>query len=287
MKPAADIERLLQNAELTTNPQTHEKVFQDLLDAQQGTDAHSPAQPEIWRFVMRHPMTKYGVAALIVLAAIVGLSLFKDTGNVAWAIEQSIEAVSKYRAIIIEGSSAERTWDPEGGLELQPIKMWGVANADQTGIEKYRFELDGVTMLVTDGEKTWKYEPQAHRVTIRNRPYVASECSLGSQLLEQLKDFREQGILTRWHESVRRDPATDSQRIVLRIAWEAARWNGPRSVRIEFDRESKLPVSFKQWENADWQGTATLNATTMTHYETLPDEVFTYDIPEGATVIED
>lgn len=281
MKPADDIRKLFHRAELTTNAQTHERVFQDVLDAQQATVARSPAQPAIGRFIMRHPITKYGVAALIALAALVGLSLFKETADVAWAIEQSIEALSKYRALVLEGSASERAWDEDGTPELQPIKMWAVADPNQTMIEKYRFELDGVARLATDGRKTWKYEPQANRVTIKSRPYVASELWLGSRLLEQLKDLRETGVITHWQESA------GEQRVLLSIAWEDRRWDGPRSMRLEFDRHSKLLIGFKRWETANWEGPATVVAEKITYYEALPEALFELDIPPGVTVVEE
>jgi outer membrane lipoprotein-sorting protein len=58
-------------------------------------------------------------------------------------------------------------------------------------------------------------------------------------------------------------------------------------MRIEFDVESKLLVSFKQWENANWEGPATLVVEKITYYENLPDDLFEFEIPEGATVIEE
>ena len=235
---------------------------------------------------MKNPITKYAVATLIALAALIGLTIFNDTGNVAWAIEQSIETLSKYRALIVEASASGRAWDENGGLELQPVKMWAVADANQTRIEKYRFELDGTPMLATDGQKTWKYEPQAHRLTIRNRPYVASEVWLGSKFLEQLKQFRDSGVLTQWQETTKRDPDTGEHRIILSIAWESGRWNGPRSVRLVFDPKTKLLLSFHQWENDTWQEPASIVMSKLTYHETLPDHLFKLEIPPGATVIE-
>ena len=44
MKPAEDIKRLFQNAGLSTNPDIHERVFADVLQAQQQTMAESPAR---------------------------------------------------------------------------------------------------------------------------------------------------------------------------------------------------------------------------------------------------
>ncbi len=233
---------------------------------------------------MRHPITKYAIAAAVVLAALVVFRVFHETSGVAWAIEQSIQALGQYRAVVVEGSDTQRCWEENGSLEPRPMKTWAVANADQTMVEKYRHEVNGVAVLVTNGRKTWRYDPQTNTVRIESRPYVASECWFGP-LLEQLKKGRDAGILTDWKETTGQDPTTGRQRIFLACAWQDRRWNGPRSIRFEFDPESKLPVRFQQWENAVWEGPAALSVEKITVYESLPDELFEFQIPPGATVV--
>jgi outer membrane lipoprotein-sorting protein len=83
-----------------------------------------------------------------------------------------------------------------------------------------------------------------------------------------------------------KDTDTGKQRAFLKIAWLDKRYNGPRSMWLEFDVESKLLVSFKQWENASWEGSATLVGEKIIYYKNLPDDLFEFEIPEGATVIE-
>lgn len=285
MKSADDIRRSFQEAALSTHPGTHERVFADVLGAYQRATTSSPARPGKWRFAMRHPITKCAIAAVLVLAAIVGVRLFHRTASITWAIEQSIEALSKYNAVIVEGWDSERSWRQDGSLELRPTRMWAVANADQTMVEKYRHEVDGVPILVTNGEKTWRYDAQTNTVRIENRPYIASECWL-SQLLDQLKDSREALVITHWEETCGRDPATGKQRVFLTVAWLDGRWNGPRSLRLEFDRESKLLVSLRQWENANWEGPPSFIVERITCYESLPDDLFEFEIPDGATVVD-
>ncbi len=153
-------------------------------------------------------------------------------------------------------------------------------------VEKYRHEAEGIPIITTNGRKTWRYDPQANTVRIENRPYIASECWFGGQFLEQLKAFRDSVLPTHWEETYGKDPRTGKQRVSLKIAWLTERFNGPRSMVIEFDVDSKLLVGFRQWENAKWEGPATLVVEKITYYESLPDELFEFEIPEGATVIE-
>ncbi len=286
MKSADKIKRFFEKAELNVNSNADEQVFKDVLQAQQKTTKKLSAMPEIWRITMKSPIVKLAVAALLVIACLTGIFMFKETSSAAWAIEQSIEAASQYKAIFIEGLDSERTWREDGSLEQRPYKSWAVANDDQTIIEKYRHEVDGIPIIITNGQKTWRYDPNTNTVQIENRPYVASECWCGSQLLEQLKGFHDSGIITHWEVTYGQEPNTDKEQAFLRIAWLEERYNGPRSLWIEFDMESKLPVSFKQWENPKWGGPATLVGEKITYYENLTDELFEFEIPEGASVIE-
>ena len=286
MKPADEMRQLFKNAELGIDPDADEKVFEDVFGAHKETTESVPAMPEIWRIIMKSPLTKVAAAGVLIAVCLIGVFMFNRTSGVAWAIEQSIEALSKYNAIVVEGLELERTWREDGSLEQRPFKSWAVANKDQTMVEKYRHEVEGIPFITTNGRKTWRYDPQTNTVRIENRPYIASECWFGSRLLEQLRDGHESGIITHWQETYVKIPGTGKQRVVLKIGWLTKRFNGLRSMVIEFDVESKLLVGFKQWENAKWDGPAALVVEKITYHKILPDELFEFEIPDGATVVE-
>jgi outer membrane lipoprotein-sorting protein len=241
---------------------------------------------KIWRIIMKSQITKLATAAVIIVAVVLSVSIFSNSNSTAWAIEQSIEAMNQYNAVVIEGLDMERTWKANGSLKQRPFKSWAVANECQTMVEKYRYEADGIPSLITNGKKTWRYDPNTNTVRIENRPYVASECWFGGQLFEQLKSFRELTVFTHWQQTYVKDPHSGRQQVLLKIAWLDGRFNGPRSIVIEIDVESKLLVGLKQWENADWEGIAALVVEKITYHENLPDELFEFKVPEGATVIE-
>jgi len=235
---------------------------------------------------MRSPITRLATAAVITLAVILTITLFGQLGSPAWAIEQSIEALDRFWAVNIEGWESERIWIENGSLELRPFRSWAVANKDQTMIEKYRTEVEDYLTLTTNGQKTWRYDPNTHTVHIENHPYNAGDYWCGSRFLQQLKEGRDSGFLTRWEVTYGEDTTTGRQQIFLKIAWLNKRYNGPRSLWLEFDMESKLLVGLKQWENSKWEGPADVIVEKITYHENLPDELFEFKIPEGATVIE-
>ena len=268
----------------TPDPSHRDKLEQDLLAALATRPREKEEPLQIWRIIMKTKITKLATAALIILAVAVSITIFNHSASSAWAIEQSIEVLSTYKAILVEGS--ECTFEKDGGLQQRCFKWWGVANEDQTMVKKVRMEVDGVAIITTNGQKTWRYDPQTNTV-IKNRPYGTPECWLGSQFLEQLKDFRDSGVINRWEITYGKDPATGKQRAFLKIAWLEERYNGPRSLWIEVDMESKLLVSAKQWENANWEGPARMVAEKITYHENLPDDLFDFEIPQGAKVIEE
>ncbi len=286
MKSADKIKQYFKKAELGINQDADEQVFADVLRARQKTTENEPAVPvNLWRIIMKSPLTKLAVAAVLLIACVTGVFIFNRTSGVAWAIEQSIEALSKYNAVLIEGS--ESFLDEDGKLQqMRTGKTWWVADEDQTRVIKERNDIDGVTVLIANGQETWRYDPQTNTV-IKNRPYGLPEGWIGSRMLEQLQSFHDLGIITQWDITYGKDPVTRKQRAFLTVAWIDKRYNGPRSMWFEFDVQSKLVVSLKQWENANWEGPPRAVSEKITYYDNLPDELFEFEIPEGATVIEE
>ena len=284
MKSADKIKQYFKKAELSINQDADEQVFADVLQARQKIRENVPAVPEKWRIIMKSPLTKVAAAVVLIIACLIGVFIINETSNVAWAIEQSIEALSKYNAVLIEGS--ESFLDEDGKLQMRTGKTWWVANEDQTKVIKERNDIDGVTILIANGQETWRYDPQTNTV-IKNRPYGLPEGWIGSRMLEQLQSFHDLGVVTKWDITYNNDPVTEKQRAFLTVAWLDKRYNGPRSMWFEFDVESKLVVSLKQWENANWEGPPRAVSEKITYYENLPDSHFEFEIPEGATVIEE
>jgi len=283
MKSADKIKQLFKKAGLSINSETDEQVFADVLRARQKIRENVPAVPEKWRIIMKSPLVKLAAAAVLVIACLTGVFMFSQTSGVAWAIEQSIEALSKYNAVLVEGS--ESFLDEEGKLQMRDTKMWAVANEDQTRVKKERHEVDGVPTIVTNGQETWRYDPQTNTV-IKNLPYGTPEGWIGGRFLEQLRAFQESGLMNHWEVTYGKDPVSSKQRAFLTVAWLDKRYNGPRSMWFEFDVESKLVVGMKQWENANWEGPPRIVSEKITYYESLPDELFEFEIPDGVTVIE-
>jgi hypothetical protein len=89
MKPAENIEKTVKNLDLgiDTNAQADQKILDELLDTQKKSMKQQSAfdLPNIRRFIMKNPITKLSVAAVIIVAVIVGADQFSTNGsNIAW-----------------------------------------------------------------------------------------------------------------------------------------------------------------------------------------------------------
>ncbi|HCO97049.1 MAG TPA: hypothetical protein DIU00_24435, partial [Phycisphaerales bacterium] len=121
MKSTDKIKQYFKNAELGIDPDADEKVFADVFQARQKIKENVPAVPEnIWRIIMKSPLAKLAAAAVLVIVCVTGVFIFNRTSGIAWAIEQSIEALSKYNAVLVEGS--ESFPDEDGKLQMRKGK---------------------------------------------------------------------------------------------------------------------------------------------------------------------
>ena len=98
MKSAETIKRLFKDAELSVHPDTDERVFEDVLQAQQKVTENLPAMPDEWRIIMKNPITKLAIAAVVIIACLIGISFWRTSGSgIALAdVLARIEQVNAY-----------------------------------------------------------------------------------------------------------------------------------------------------------------------------------------------
>src|SRR4030042_5427832 len=83
MKSADDIKRYFKKSTLSTNPDRHEAIFEKILCAQDQSETTEPVsyRPNIGIIIMKSPLTKLAVAAVVVIACLIGPSLWRTTGS--------------------------------------------------------------------------------------------------------------------------------------------------------------------------------------------------------------
>ncbi|UCG58928.1 MAG: hypothetical protein JSU70_05330, partial [Phycisphaerales bacterium] len=98
MKPADDIRRLFEDAELNVHPDTDEQVFEDVQRARRKIEDNLTTVPNRWRITMKSPLAKLAIAAVVAIAVVLGLVMWTGTGpRVALAdVLTRVEQVSAY-----------------------------------------------------------------------------------------------------------------------------------------------------------------------------------------------
>lgn len=98
MNPADEIKRLFEEAGLSVNPDTDKRVFEDIQTARRKSQVNPPTVPVgIGRIIMKSPIVKMAVAAVVIIACFAGMFMFDRTSDVALAdVLNRIEQISVY-----------------------------------------------------------------------------------------------------------------------------------------------------------------------------------------------
>lgn len=89
MKTEKNLEKIIKNIDIDTNAKMDKAVRNDVLGAFENSKGKKLAvsQTNIWRMIMKSPITKLAAAAVIIVAVILGLNIISgpDMASVAWA----------------------------------------------------------------------------------------------------------------------------------------------------------------------------------------------------------
>ena len=88
MRPADKTRQFIKNASIKSNPEVNEAVLKELLNEldQSKSKPCAAREPNIWRTIMKSPITKIATAAVILVSVVAGIYfLGVPTESVAWA----------------------------------------------------------------------------------------------------------------------------------------------------------------------------------------------------------
>ena len=101
MKPADKIIDLINKSDVATSPDANQRILADALKHLDKLKRNklAPDQPNIWRTIMKSRISKLAAAAVVMIACVIGLSLWRTTGSgIALAdVLTRIEQVTSYR----------------------------------------------------------------------------------------------------------------------------------------------------------------------------------------------
>ncbi|MBN1972302.1 MAG: hypothetical protein JW787_01585 [Sedimentisphaerales bacterium] len=98
MNSADKLKQFFKKAELHINPESDEKIFQDVFDAQQKTIKSKPVQSiNIWKTIMKSQISKMAAAAVVIIACVAVLTLINTTSGIVLAnVLTQIKKINSY-----------------------------------------------------------------------------------------------------------------------------------------------------------------------------------------------
>ena len=128
MRSTDNIKKAIRNLNATANPETHQRVLDDLLKVMEKSKEQPSANKPTWRKIMKSKITKLAAAAVIIITIALSITFLDKSVTSAYAIEQTIEASRDLRFLYFEyfGRSGDKPikecwieYDPNG----QPKKV--------------------------------------------------------------------------------------------------------------------------------------------------------------------
>jgi hypothetical protein len=232
------------------------------------------------RNIMKTRSRRFGLAAAAAVA--LAVALIVPGTNTAWSVEQSIAAMKKIETLHITGTNLCHG-------QPTPFDCWvrsPGAGSDSFRM-RYRCGCERNTTLVVQGGMVYMFSRVENVVRILDGSkieelqywYEGAKISpwLTGKLLETLK------LVGRgWEQTVETDPNTGKQQIVITCNHPASNI----SALLLVDPENKLVRRAKLWKNLQRQGEPMFDAQVFTYNPEIPGEFFDFEIPSGATVVD-
>jgi hypothetical protein len=137
MKPENDIQEFFRNAAADTEPAMDEKVLARVLAAHETTHSNDPVpnRSNVRSTIMRSPITRFAIAAAIIVAVVLGLFELIGSGGtsgVAWA--EVAERISASRGVIFRATEHRVPDTYEQGVDFSTSRYC----ATQSRLDGYK-----------------------------------------------------------------------------------------------------------------------------------------------------
>jgi hypothetical protein len=155
MTDAENIKKKIEQINLKSTPEMRNRILSDAARAMEETINASAIKPGVWRIIMNNKITKLAVAAVIIIAALIGINQFGgsiDGTSVAWA--HVLENISETGNVTYKEIS-----------EIPKYTFNRVKMVNENGI--IRSELDHGTVMIMDpvNQVTLWLEPSNKQAT--------------------------------------------------------------------------------------------------------------------------
>jgi len=294
MRPAENINELIKTLKFKASAELDKRVHDDISAALAKSEKKESAitQPNIWRIIMKNPLTKVAIASVLTIACLTGLFFWKSTGS-GIALADVLARVEQVKSFRCKGSVTENgqiapgkpyqfevrstflmsreygckvnaeTPDPNGGW-MPYVEMY-LSDEKKTCVQiahtekKYvREELDYFAETQRNQEEDWS-DPGALLKAIMACKYE----NLGQSTIDGVKV---EGFRTT-------DPNCHSP-------VSGSRWSNPQvDVKLWVDVKTRLPVRFEEFSSSVDERGNTISQRQVAHD-------FEWDVPVTAAEFE-
>jgi len=259
MSSEEKIKRLFVKSDITVNSKIDDRIINDALtefDKSGKTQSVSP-KPNIWRVIMRNPITKLAAAVVIAIAIIIGIKGFN--GTTAWA--EVVKAIKNADNIHI----LSKITRPNGMvIECHAWLKNRIMIYDEDPPDEITID-DGVNRLTLDTDK---------KTAQLSDSYAPFQDYMETGNFEIILLFRDEN--TPYKATELPDESTSTMRVyevTYRDIWKGKAW---------VEAKSNLPVRIDVEITEEYKKHA-LSLEVIYDYEPIPVEKFSLTIPEGYT----
>ena len=278
MKPPDELKRLIHESEITPGPEADERILHDALNEleKRRRDNRAPLDAVLWRALMKNKMTKFGIVAVLIIAALVAFQFlgnpFGSKLTFASVIEPILNAdTASYDIVLsLDGGSTSVTHYAVMGSRYRRTRV--VGGEEVTTIE----DLENGRILTL-------YNKIAQYI------YIEEDPSTFPNFLENLKNrvlILEDDPDYTVEELGRKQ--LDGKKVVGFHAYNPAVFGG--SITIWADIDTGLPVRIETNYEIDsaTYGKHKIHDTVKNMKFGLPmdDEIFSMEVPAGYYVLE-
>jgi hypothetical protein len=198
MKPPDNIEQTIRRLHFEAGAKMHDRILAGALKAQEGPEKAklSSVEANIWRIIMKSRKTKLTVAAIVIVAVMLSITLVDKSVAPAYAIEQTIEANHTVRYLHMKDYAAAHDEPKEFWIECDELGR--VTNA-RYHMPQWDSPEDGAKVVV------WKKDEVQIWFKRKNTLFIARDQSVAANMLklaeerdprlavERLQRMQEQG----------------------------------------------------------------------------------------------
>ena len=256
----------------TPDPNHRDKLEQNLLRA---LAKQTPRQIKIWRTIMKTKITKLATAAAIIFAVVLLVSILNNSTTPAYAIEDTIEAMREIRTVHIFGTD----------VNDKQYEIWTKVNPETGQTECLYLDASEtehrLILVSTPQEGSYSYDINTNTVEHWKEQGLTEKIRFGrffEDVIENIVKPKNGSIQT----SREYDPQREKEVIVVLVEADELK------LKWIIDPETNLPLSSEYLAGFQRRPGHHIGKTMDEIYynEPLPDGIFEFEIPEGATVIE-